>query len=120
MRLSSLRERSMPCRHWPPSPPLRPRATCRSERMGMGDHFTSSAAGAPAGLSVSAACPAGERAANSAMIEVTTIDRNNRVLMLTYLPDLLCFGRGGLAFERNSLRKLKSPPKIGGAEGTIA
>jgi hypothetical protein len=79
--------------------------------MGMGDHFTSSAAGAPAGVSTEAGVAAGERAANSAMIEVTTTNSNDLVLMLTYLPDVCRFGRGGLAFERNSLRKLKKPPK---------
>jgi len=101
----------MPWRHCPPSPPLRPNATWRSERMGMGDHFTSNATGAPAGLSSADAVAAGERAANNAMIEVTTMNGDNRLLILTYLPDLLYFGRDGLAFARNSLRKLEKPRK---------
>src|SRR5947207_8827 len=74
----------MPWRHWPPSPPLRPSATWRSDRMAMGDHFTSSAAGAPAGLSSAAGVAAGERAANSAIIEVTTTDGNDLVLIWLY------------------------------------
>src|SRR5689334_745396 len=101
----------MPWRHWPPSPPLRPRATWRSERMGMGSHFTSSAAGAPEGLSSAAGVAAGERAASNAMIEQTTTDGDSFLLIGFYLPDVCRFGRGGLAFARNSLRKLKKPPK---------
>ena len=93
----SARDRSIPCRHWPPSPPLSPSATCRSERIGIGDHFTSSGGGAPAGLSP--ACPAaGERAANSAMIAITTTRGNNGVRILTYLPDHFLFGSAGLSF----------------------
>src|ERR1051325_9160368 len=79
--------------------------------MAMGDHFTSRAAGAPAGFSSAAGGAAGERTANSAMIEVTTRESNDLVLIFTYLPDVCCFGRGGLAFERNSLRKLEKPRK---------
>src|SRR3954469_16603254 len=71
----------MPCRHWPPSPPLMPSATCRSERIGIGDHFTSSATGAPAGTSMAAGVPAGERAAKSATIEITTTASNDLVLI---------------------------------------
>jgi hypothetical protein len=79
--------------------------------MGIGDHFTSRGSGAPIGLSTAAGVAAGERAANSAMIEVTMIVGNDLVLMLTYLPDLWRFGRDELAFAKNSLRKLKKPPK---------
>src|SRR5881394_337010 len=111
MRLSSERDRSIPCKHWPPSPPLMPCATCRSERMGIGAHFTSRGRGAPTGLSSTAGMAAGERAANSAMIAITMIEGNDLVLMLTYLPDVWGFGRDGLAFAGISLRKFKKRPK---------
>jgi hypothetical protein len=78
----------------------------------MGDHFTSSAAGAPVDLSTAAGAAAGERAANNAMIEVTTIDGDNLVLILAYLPDDGSFGRAGLSFERNFVAKVEKPARI--------